>query len=232
METKYHDNELGTILVRRSDRAVRYILRVKDGEVVATMPRNGNERTLFEFLEKNRGFLRRQLALRPRRLLDESTELRTATFTLHIFRSNRANFYLSLKDGVLHIACPSATDFPAPSVQQTLNKLLEQALRHEAKRILPGRLQALAQRHGFVFHDVKIQSSRTRWGSCSSRGVINLSYFLMLLPDHLIDYVLLHELCHTKEMNHGEKFWTLMDSVTGNRARALRLELKNFVSKI
>ena len=57
---------------------------------------------------------------------------------------------------------------------------------------------------------------------CSARGNINLSYFLVLLPGHLIDYVLLHELAHTREMNHGEHFWKLLDSMTGNKAQDFR----------
>lgn len=232
MERQFIDNELGPVTVRRNEKAVRYILRVKDGAVVGTIPRGGNEKKLLEFLEKSRDFLRRQLAERPKRQLDESTVLHTATFTLHIFRSSRTNFYLSLKEGVLHIACPAETDFSSGPVQTTLNDLLVKALRHEAKRVLPARLQELARRHGFACNGMKIQGSRTRWGSCSGRRTINLSFYLMLLPQHLIDYVLLHELCHTVEMNHGEKFWALMDRATGGRAKALRSELKGFRTEI
>ena len=80
----------------------------------------------------------------------------------------------------------------------------------------------------FTEEGVKITGSRGRWGSCSGTGSINLSCYLMLLPPHLMDYVLLHELSHTKEMNHGPRFWELLDSMTGGRARALRAELRRF----
>ncbi|WP_373802195.1 M48 metallopeptidase family protein, partial [Bacteroides heparinolyticus] len=60
------------------------------------------------------------------------------------------------------------------------------------------------------------------------RGNINLSYYLVLLPKHLIDYVLLHELAHTREMNHGERFWALLDKLTEGKAEALRMELKQY----
>ena len=75
---------------------------------------------------------------------------------------------------------------------------------------------------------MKINASTGRWGSCSARGDINLSLHLMLLPLHLIDYVLLHELCHTREMNHGPRFWALLDRMTDGKARALCEELKSF----
>jgi predicted metal-dependent hydrolase len=73
---------------------------------------------------------------------------------------------------------------------------------------------------------VKIQSSRTRWGSCSASNSINLSLFLMALSSRLIDYVIKHELCHTVHHDHSDKFWRLMDDVTDGKAKALRRELK------
>lgn len=134
---------------------------------------------------------------------------------------------MSLQGGVLHIACPEKTNFEDERVQKVLMQLFKKALRHEACRLLPDRLKQLANLHGFNFSDIKITGSRTSWGSCTGRKSINLSYNLMLLPAHLIDYVLLHELCHTKEMNHSTRFWKILDDVTGNKALALRKELKN-----
>lgn len=228
MEKKYQHKELGTVTIRRSERATRYILRVKDGEVIAIMPRDGSEKTLLEFLEQKKEKMLQQISRTPKLRLDESTSLQTNTFSVKIFRTDRTNFYLSMKEGVLHIACPIDTDFSQPPVQELLNSMLENALRHEAKRILPERLMRFARQYKFTVNGIKIQNSKTRWGSCSTRKAINLSFHLMLLPQHLIDYVLLHELCHTVEMNHSDRFWNLMNQVTDNRALQLRQELKAF----
>lgn len=161
-------------------------------------------------------------------LLDERSELQATTFRLHIFRTERSNFYMRLEDGVLHIACPNETRFEEEEVQSLLKSMLEKALRHEAKRLLPERITLLARQHGFMLTGVKINNSKTHWGSCTMKKSINLSQSLMLLPWHLVDYVLLHELCHTIEMNHSERFWKLMDKVTDNQAIRLRSELKNY----
>ena len=104
--------------------------------------------------------------------------------------------------------------------------MLKAALRHEAKRYLPIRLAALARQHGFHYNGVTIKDTSSRWGSCSNRKHINLSLLLMTLPWHLIDYVLLHELCHTVELNHSDRFWALMNRVTNGKALQLRQELK------
>lgn len=101
-------------------------------------------------------------------------------------------------------------------------------MRRAAKAKLPRRLAELAHLYGFKYESVKIQCSKTRWGSCSGKNSINLSLFLMLAPEHLQDYVMLHELCHTVHHNHSAQFWELMDKVTDGKAHSLRKELKEY----
>ncbi|MDL2222470.1 M48 family metallopeptidase [Bacteroidales bacterium OttesenSCG-928-M11] len=105
----------------------------------------------------------------------------------------------------------------------------EKALRKQAKAYLPGKIAHLAETHGFEYASLSVRGSRTRWGSCSSKKSINLSFFLMILPEHLIEYVILHELCHTVEMNHSPAFWSLLDSHLKRDSRELRRELKNYI---
>lgn len=229
MEKAIQDKELGTILLRTSPRATRYTLKIAKGTIRATMPPGGDEARMLAFIHENREKLLIALAKHPARpLLTDKTEMQTATFRLHIFRTDRANFYMKLDNGILHIACPTQTDFTDERVQKLLKDFLEQALRHEARRLLPDRLLGLASRHGFTCTGVKIFNSKSHWGSCTAHRSINLSLSLMLLPWHLIDYVLLHELCHTIEMNHGNRFRALMDKVTNGKSLELEKELKKY----
>ena len=115
--------------------------------------------------------------------------------------------------------------------QQTIQPSLdidEKALRKDAQLQLSVQLAELAELHGFKYTGVKIRKSKTRWGSCSSKGIINLSFYLMLLPEHLKEYVLLHELCHTIQMNHSPAFWALLNKCTQNRACEFRKEIKKY----
>lgn len=103
--------------------------------------------------------------------------------------------------------------FPADSkIQKALKPHLDKALQKEARAYLPRRLKYLADEHGFHYERIRYGTQKGRWGSCSTRGTISLNVGLMLLDPELIDYVLIHELCHTKQMNHSTKFWSLVET--------------------
>ncbi len=133
------------------------------GKITATMP-PGRRETYDRFYHGEQGPAGKSApeASGPA-LLDERSELQATTFRLHIFRTERSNFYMRLEDGVLHIACPNETRFEEEEVQSLLKSMLEKALRHEAKRLLPERITLLARQHGFMLTGVKINNSKTHW---------------------------------------------------------------------
>ena len=100
-------------------------------------------------------------------------------------------------------------------------------LRAEAKAYLPARLKELADLNGFRFNQVRIKHNVSNWGSCSVKGNINLNLNLMRLPEELRDYVMLHELCHLKHLNHGPQFHALLESVCPEHRR-LQRQLKDY----
>lgn len=105
---------------------------------------------------------------------------------------------------------------------------LTPADRQKALEFLPKRLSDLAAKHGFTCNKVTIRNQKTRWGSCSAKNTISLNMQLIRLPLELIDYVILHELVHTRIKNHGPEFWKEMDRLTGS-GKALRAMLKNYL---
>ena len=97
--------------------------------------------------------------------------------------------------------------------------------RGKAKVYLTSRISHLANKYGFEFNRLFIRNQKTRWGSCSSRDNISLNMKLVFLPVELQDYVILHELVHTRHKNHGKKFWNAMDKLVGD-AKGLRKKMR------
>lgn len=113
-------------------------------------------------------------------------------------------------------------------VQEWITKTLKAFARKRIKERLVPRLLGMAAQRGLSVNSVKVSSAQGRWGSCSSKGNINLSLYLVLLPRHLQDYVMQHELTHLIEMNHSPRFWAQLDKVCGGNARSLRKEMRQY----
>ena len=152
-----------------------------------------------------------------------------------VIRSNRRTISLQIKpDGAVLVRCPLR--LPEREVvafveskrawlekhlrrQGPVEKLTpEQLLRlaNQAKPDLAARVERLAPLVGVSWERITIRSQRTRWGSCSGKGNLNFNCLLMLAPEQVRDYVVVHELCHRREMNHSARFWALVEKILPN----------------
>lgn len=218
--------QYGNIEITRNPRARRIILRARPNLLCITLPTFATTKELERALEMHgKKLLAQQDAIQPK-TIDASYRIDTPQFTFGL-QPHSGDKFLIKQNGREHILLyPAATNLHCPERQAWIRDVIKMRLRSRAKEILPGRLQQLATRHGFRYSSVSLRDSHTRWGSCSSRGSISLSIYLVLLPDELIDYVLLHELCHTVEMNHSDRFWALLDKACQCDSRTLRQALK------
>lgn len=119
------------------------------------------------------------------------------------------------------IEVPAGFSVPNVVSQKALRDVLVEVLREEAKILLPQKLSYFSDQYGFHFHKVTIKHNSSNWGSCSRAGNINLNLNLIRLPEPLCDYVLLHELCHLKEPNHGPRFHALLERLCLSNIRHL-----------
>ncbi|MFC1872643.1 M48 family metallopeptidase [Chloroflexota bacterium] len=97
----------------------------------------------------------------------------------------------------------------------------------DATITLKDRLSHMAIKHGFTYNKVNVRDQKTRWGSCSHKNNISLNVKLIVLPEELIDYVILHELVHTLIHNHSSKFWAELDKYTNSKIMAKRLRMND-----
>ena len=124
----------------------------------------------------------------------------------HCSRRDVEAFVISKQDWIL-------AHLEAISRQQALPKFSETELRALAKQAaesLPERVGQFAERMGVTYGRITIRSQKTRWGSCSAQGNLNFNCLLMLAPPEIRDYVVIHELCHRKHMDHSPAFWMLV----------------------
>ena len=97
--------------------------------------------------------------------------------------------------------------------------------REQARQVIVARVEYYAQKYGFTYKRIAIKNTSTRWGSCSSLRNLNFNYRLVFLDQELLDYIVVHELCHLRHMNHSKEYWEEVKKILPDYKESLR-ELK------
>jgi len=205
---------VGEVLLVRKAKSRQLRISVKaTGEVQVSIP------WLFPF-SRGEAFLeeKKEWVIRTRKRLEKRgltrKELlpgllfstRNFQYQLVPVKSARVQVKLHEQEQSVVVGYPEEASLQNPEIVARIKMAVEGVLRYEAKRYLPGRIRELANQLGYTFKTLTIKNNKTNWGSCSSLGNINLNLHLMRLPDREIDYILVHELVHTKVPNHGPAF--------------------------
>jgi predicted metal-dependent hydrolase len=193
----------------RMRRARKYILRVRpDGTLRVTIPRGGSRRDAEAFVTRHQRWVdeeRVRVATRHAPVewyAGEAVPLHGAAITIAVEQEGQRRFVLF-----------GGTRVRVAADAVNLRPAVETALRQIAARELIPRLLTLAVEHGLTVTRVTIRNQRSRWGSCSSSGVIALNFRLVQMPPWVSDYVLLHELMHLRQQNHSRRYWRLVEQV-------------------
>ena len=225
------------IILIKSIKAKSIYISIRPFErVKVTVPFFVSFKKAEDFVKKKELWIRKSLLKiksveQKQTIFDFNTSFSTRYHMLKLNKVESNDIKYRLKDQVLSIDIPNIANVKSLYIQQKIRFAIEETLRKEAKDYLPQRVKELAEKNSFRFKKVSVRNAKTRWGSCSYENNINLNLHLMRLPNHLIDYVILHELVHTKIKNHSKDFWNLLDVVTGN-AKNFDRELKNYRTKI
>lgn len=227
---EYSDNDLGKVIIKKNNRAIHVTARRKPDYTIITVPPYLSRTQIISALETLKPKLLSMNVIK-KHSFTESTIIETFTFTAYIQRTKIFNTCcMSLKENTLIIHVPEKMNLEDEKVQDTIKDMFINALRIEAKRVMPIKTSIFAKRFGLTYNQIKINKSSSRWGSCSRKKDINYSLYLMLLPEIYIDYIICHELAHIVEMNHSEKFWKLLDTYCNDESKKLRTSLRKYKS--
>ncbi len=197
------------IYKRRASRSLRLSV-APDGQIRVSIPAWAPYSAGLQFARTKRAWLAEQS--RPKGQLVTGQPVGKAH---HLRFQSQAGSRVSgrVRPTEIVISHPATLAISSPSVQAVAEATSLRALRRQAEALLPQRLSTLAAKHGFRYNRVSVRQLKSRWGSCDAHGDIVLNVYLMQLPWPSIDYVLLHELAHTKVLRHGPDFWRVMDEL-------------------
>ncbi len=192
------------IVYRRHHRARNYVLRLHfNRTVIVTIPRGGTRKFAREFVASRKSWLEKQWRVlearrAPPHVLRPGMEilLRGKPVALELRQAG--------ENWELHFGSEQTT---VPNPAANLRPALESHLRSAARDQLVRRVRELAAEHPSDIKHIVVRNQKSRWGSCSCHGTISLNWRLIQLPDHVRDYIIIHELMHLRELNHSPRFW-------------------------
>lgn len=213
-----------SIYKRRTSRNLRLSISAA-GEVRVSIPAWAPYSAGLRFAKSRHDWIMAQCA--PRTFLTQDQHVGKAHHLRFVAKTGISKPTSRIGSGEVVVSYPPEYAVTSAEVQKVAQQASIRALRSQAKQLLPQRLAKLAELHGFSYNGVKIKRLKSRWGSCDQDRIIVLNLFLMQLPWEYIDYVLLHELTHTRIMRHGPDFWGAMAEVSPD-AKALRKRLHEY----
>ena len=192
------------VLLKKSKRAKHLQLRIyQTGEITLTVPLRASYNDAITFLGWQIKWIEKKIS--------------KLAFNRDKFRYLGYETKLSIitdKKDKLFVISHFGNDLILPAANNlTVEELFDEWLFEEAKNYITERTKSLASLYGFNFDKVKVKKLKSRWGSCSVKRNLNFNYKLMCFNSKIIDYVIIHELCHLKEMNHSQKFWKLVSEI-------------------
>lgn len=218
--------QIGTVTYLKNRRSKNIKISVKpDKSVLVSYPFYCTTKEVLTFVHKNEDWIlaqQQKIGLR-RNKINANSKIETKLHSIEFVLGEKYN--IETQEATVLI---TVIDFESDKTQDYIEDIITQIYRFEAEKLLGPRLIELAAEHRFQFQRITIRNNKRNWGSCSSKNNISLNLQMMKLPDELIDYILLHELVHTRIKNHGPKFWEKLNEITNNRARELAKQVKQY----
>jgi len=214
----YFDQAVYVVRLRRHTQARRFTLRIQAAsrEVVLTMPPRGSLRDAKAFAEKHGSWIAARLGRLPSATPfapDETVPLRGEPHRIVHCRGLRGTVWTEIDEGSERLLC-AAGDLPH------LARRIGDFLKREARRDLEAASRKYLAELGVTAKRITVRDQASRWGSCSTNGMLSYSWRLVLAPPYVLDYLAAHEVAHLVEMNHSPRFWRLVGRICPAMPRA------------
>lgn len=221
---EFYDDTYGRVVIRRSrlSRAVKFSLHPK-GHLEISAPSYLPVRAVKLLLRKSRSDV--EALISNSRVVYSNNQSIGRSHKLSVVDSSETKIYY--RKPFIYVELNSNDDILSPKVQQQIKKYVIKALKAEASAYLPRRVDHLASIMDISYKKLRFSHAKSRWGSCTSKGVITLNIALMKLEHEYIDYVIIHELAHIVKLNHSPDFWNLVKTYDP-LYKSHRLQLKNY----
>jgi predicted metal-dependent hydrolase len=211
--------------VRHSLRARRVAVRIMaSGVVELVVPRGMSERHARAFLDSRAEWVRQHVE-RRRSMATPVGSFPPAHISLQLTGESWSVFHAGGAGAPRLREVGRVLELRGAATREQQRRVLQRWLVRRAETTLQPMLMALAAEHGFQFSGLQVRCQRTRWGSCSSKGMISLNLSLLFQPPDVVRYLLCHELAHTRHMNHSARFWRCVEECEP-RWRELDVELR------
>lgn len=209
--------------IERSNRKTLSLSVLKNGSVVVKAPISMSDSTISKFVEEKQNWIREKLMIVSDNISKFDDVLHYRRFLIY------GNKYRVVLADVKRIETGNNFEIFVPKKYESdkVLKNLKAWYKKLAKQVLGERLAYIEQKIKLKSSLFKIGDSKGRWGSCSSSGVICLNWRVVMLPPKIIDYVIVHELCHLVELNHSKNFWKLVGTFLPDYAK-LKQEIKDY----
>jgi predicted metal-dependent hydrolase len=202
-------------IIRKRVKRLSLKVRAEDERIICTIPWFVTKADTLEFIQKNRPWIEKQK--------QKIRQLRS----MHIHREPGSLLYMGESYRVVSVS--SATNLGIVNHEEkiiisSINvddvSQRKEWYRLQAYEVLPPMIHESAKLNGFAFKKISIKHQKSKWGSCSIDGSLNFNAKMMLTPEYVIHYLIIHELAHTREFHHGEKFWQLVEACCPNYLEA------------
>ena len=234
MKTIINHPMLGEVEVSQTYRARRLSISLRPPSTVRlTIPYSISVPDALRFLEDKYDWIEAGLAKFKQEYPDTTIEMPYSTrdYSLRYNPIETDKISAKLTATEFIVSYPMSMHFSDSRIQDITKRAIDLAWSHEANKTLPPRVKELADEFHFKYGKIALRNTRSKWGSCTSKNDISLSIHLMHIPDYLVDYIILHELCHTVHKNHGEHFHSLLRIVTHGLHDTYRKELKKYSTR-